>query len=505
MIQINKNKSTTYFADAINIRKKKLSDLRCNSIAFPNNFHRANISNDLHEIYDDVNSQELAKLNIIVSVAGRMIAKRVMGKVTFITMQDMGGKIQLYVSSNEISKNIYNTYFKKLDLGDIIGVKGILFKTKKNELTIKCQIIELLTKSLYPLPDKFHGLIDQESRYRQRYLDLIVNEKTRQTFFLRSRLLLAIRNFMCNNKFIEVETPMIQMIPGGASADPFVTYYNSINHEMYLRISPELYLKRLVVGGFENIFEINRNFRNEGVSSHHNPEFTMMELYMAYANYNDLMSFIEKFFHTITKEILGTSLVQYGDYLFDFKSSFHKQTMKEAIIQHMNINDPKELDDLSKVIRLAKSLNIKIEKHWGLGRIQSKLFEVAVENKLIQPTFITEYPTEISPLARSCDHNAFTTERFELFIAGSEIGNGFSELNDSEEQTKRFMQQLEQNKNKSQDLDKMYDYDYIKALEYGLPPTAGFGIGIDRMVMLLTNNHSIRDVILFPTLRPNTT
>lgn len=482
-------------------RREKLAGLRDNGIAFPNDFRREYLSGDLHGKYDEKHAQELIALNIDVSVAGRMITRRIMGKASFATLQDMGGRIQIYVSRDDLPEGIYNEQFKKWDLGDILGVKGKLFKTQTGELTIHVHKVYLLTKALRSLPDKFHGLADQETRYRQRYLDLIANEQSRQTFITRSRVLSALRNFMVSKDFMEVETPMMQVIPGGAAARPFITHHNALNIDMYLRIAPELYLKRLVVGGFERVFEINRNFRNEGISPRHNPEFTMMELYMAYADYKDLIVLTEELFKTVTQEVLGTTQVTYGEHLFDFGQPFSKMRMKEAIGKYRAGTDPADLDDLAKATIIAKSLNIEVEKGWGLGRLQCEIFEAVAESHLIQPTFITEYPAEVSPLARRNDNNPFITDRFEFFIGGREIGNGFSELNDAEDQAERFAEQVRQ-KDKGDDEAMFYDEDYITALEHGLPPTAGLGIGIDRMIMLLTNSHTIRDVILFPALRP---
>ncbi|KMJ44864.1 lysine--tRNA ligase [Xenorhabdus khoisanae] len=483
-------------------RREKLAVLRSNGIAFPNDFRRENISEDLHAKYDGKTKEELEELDIEVTVAGRMMTRRIMGKASFATLQDKGGRIQIYVSRDDLPEGIYNTQFKKWDLGDILGARGKLFKTQTGELSVHCTELRLLTKALRPLPDKFHGLADQETRYRQRYLDLIANDESRKAFQIRSRVMSALRNFMTQKDFMEVETPMMQAIPGGASARPFITHHNALDIDMYLRIAPELYLKRLVVGGFERVFEINRNFRNEGVSPRHNPEFTMMELYMAYADYQDLIVLTEELFRTLTQEVLGTTLVQYGEQEFDFGKPFVKMTMKEAICKYRPETNMADLDDMDKAVVIAKSLGIDIEKGWGLGRIQCEIFEETAESHLIQPTFITEYPAEVSPLARRNDENPFITDRFEFFIGGREIGNGFSELNDAEDQAERFAEQVRQ-KDEGDDEAMFYDEDYITALEHGLPPTAGLGIGIDRMVMLFTNSHTIRDVILFPAMRPN--
>ena len=482
-------------------RREKLSALRANGVAFPNDFRRDSLSNQLHESYGEKSNEELEDLGIEVSVAGRMMTRRIMGKASFVTLQDVGGRIQLYVSRDDLAEGIYNEQFKKWDLGDILGARGKLFKTKTGELSIHCSELRLLTKALRPLPDKFHGLADQETRYRQRYLDLIANEESRNTFRIRSQIMAGIRQFMVGRDFMEVETPMMQVIPGGASARPFITHHNALDIDMYLRIAPELYLKRLVVGGFDRVFEINRNFRNEGISPRHNPEFTMMELYMAYADYKDLIVLTEDLFRTLTQEVLGSSIVQYGDQTFDFGKPFIKMTMKESINHYRPDIKMEDLDDLDKAIKIAESLGIKIEKSWGLGRIQCEIFDETAEKNLIQPTFITEYPAEVSPLARRNDDNPFITDRFEFFIGGREIGNGFSELNDAEDQAERFQDQVRA-KDEGDDEAMFYDEDYVTSLEHGLPPTAGLGIGIDRMMMLFTNSHTIRDVILFPAMRP---
>ncbi|WOO48827.1 lysine--tRNA ligase [Hafnia alvei] len=483
-------------------RREKLSALRDNGNAFPNDFRRDSLSDELHQKYDAMSAEELEAANVEVSIAGRMMTRRIMGKASFATLQDMGGRIQLYVSRDDLPEGIYNEQFKKWDLGDILGARGRVFKTKTGELSVHCTEVRLLTKALRPLPDKFHGLADQETRYRQRYLDLISNEESRKTFKIRSQVMAGIRQFMVNKGFMEVETPMMQTIPGGASARPFITHHNALDIDMYLRIAPELYLKRLVVGGFERVFEINRNFRNEGVSPRHNPEFTMMELYMAYADYRDLIELTEELFRTLTENVLGSSLVKYGDQEFDFGKPFAKLTMKEAICKYRPETVMADLDDMDKAVAIAQSIGIKIENSWGLGRVQCEIFEEVAESHLIQPTFITEYPAEVSPLARRNDDNPFITDRFEFFIGGREIGNGFSELNDAQDQAERFEDQVRQKE--AGDAEAMFfDHDYITALEHGLPPTAGLGIGIDRMVMLFTDSHTIRDVILFPAMRPN--
>ncbi|GAA0508584.1 lysine--tRNA ligase [Tatumella terrea] len=482
-------------------RSEKLAALRQNGVAFPNDFRRDTQSDKLHAEFDAKENEELEETGIEVSVAGRMMTRRIMGKASFVTLQDAGGRIQLYVSRDDLPEGYYNEQFKKWDLGDILGARGKLFKTKTGELSIHCSELRLLTKALRPLPDKFHGLADQETRYRQRYLDLIANEESRNTFRIRSKIMAGIRQFMVEREFMEVETPMMQVIPGGASARPFITHHNALDIDMYLRIAPELYLKRLVVGGFDRVFEINRNFRNEGISPRHNPEFTMMELYMAYADYNDLIELTESLFRTLAESVLGHSQVTYGDQIFDFGKPFARLTMREAIKKYRPETELSDLDDFDKAVALAQSLGIKTEKSWGLGRVVTEIFEETAESQLIQPTFITEYPAEVSPLARRNDENPEITDRFEFFIGGREIGNGFSELNDAEDQAERFRQQVNA-KDAGDDEAMFYDEDYVTALEHGLPPTAGLGIGIDRMVMLFTNSHTIRDVILFPALRP---
>lgn len=482
-------------------RREKLGQLRQQGIAFPNDFRRDAVSDQLHARYGEKSNEELEVLNIEVSIVGRMMTRRIIGKASFATLQDVGGTMQLYVSRDDLPEGQYNEQFKKWDLGDILGTRGKLFKTRTGELSVHCSEIRLLTKAMRPLPDKFHGLADQETRYRQRYLDLIANDKSRKTFKVRSRIMAEIRRFMMDNDFMEVETPMMQTIPGGAAARPFITHHNALDIDMYLRIAPELYLKRLVVGGFERVFEINRNFRNEGLSPRHNPEFTMMELYMAYANYRDLIVLVETLFRTLTQRVLGNSVVHYGDQTFDFGKPFTQMTMKEAICHFRPETQPDALDDMASATAIGESLGIKVKKSWGLGRVQTEIFEETTESHLIQPTFITAYPAEVSPLARRNDDNPFFTDRFEFFIGGREIGNGFSELNDAEDQAARFAEQA-QAKDAGDDEAMFYDEDYVTALEHGLPPTAGVGIGIDRLMMLLTNSHTIRDVILFPALRP---
>ena len=482
------------------VRKQKLRQLRARTpVVFPNDFRRQHNSVELSEQYGLLTHEDLTKKDINVIMAGRIMSRRIMGKSIFMHIQDNKGRIQLYCSSDILPESTFSD-IKKLDTGDIIGIKGKLFKTKTNELSVNCYEISLLTKSLRPLPDKFHGLLDQELRYRQRYVDLIVNHDTYRTFETRSRILTEIRRYMAEHDFMEVETPMMQSIPGGASARPFITHHNALDQDMFLRISPELYLKRLVVGGFERVFEINRNFRNEGISPRHNPEFTMMELYIAYADFHDLINFTEDLFRTVAQNVLGTTLIEYGDELFDFGKPFNKLTMRESIIKYGNGITLTDIDDIQSASLTARKLGINVEPSWGVGRLQSEIFEEVVEQHLIQPTFITEYPAEISPLARRNDKNPLYTDRFEFFIGKREIGNGFSELNDAEDQAERFKEQVKA-KEAGDEEAMYYDEDYVTALEYGMPPTAGLGIGIDRMIMLFTNCHTIRDVIMFPAMR----
>ena len=482
-------------------RLAKLDAMREKGQAFPNDFRRENISDNLHKLYDDKTKEELEELAVEVSVAGRMMMRRIMGKASFATIQDMGGRVQAYVTRDNLPEGFYNTEFKKWDLGDIIGVKGVLFKTKTNELSVKVSEIRLLTKALRPLPDKFHGLSDTESCYRQRYLDLIANEESRKTFILRNKIVTAIRNYLNERDFMEVETPMLQAIPGGATAKPFETFHNALDLDMYLRIAPELNLKRLVVGGFERVFEINRSFRNEGVSTRHNPEFTMIEFYQAYADYIDLMNLTEDMLRTITENVLGSSVVKYGEQEFDFGAPFIRMTMKESVLEYNEGIEASELESMEGLKALAARLNVNLKDSWGEGKVLTEIFEETAEHKLLQPTFITAYPAEVSPLARRNDQDPSITDRFEFFVGGRELANGFSELNDSQDQAQRFMDQVAQ-KDAGDDEAMFYDADYITALEHGLPPTAGEGIGIDRLVMLFTDSHTIRDVLLFPHMRP---
>lgn len=486
-------------------RREKLTALReaaseAGGTAFPNTFRRDSLAGEILEHYDSKSKEELDELNIRVAVAGRMMAKRIMGKASFSQLQDMSGRIQLFLQRDSLPEGVYNDGFKKWDVGDIIGASGVLFKTKTDELSVKVDDVQLLTKSLRPLPDKFHGLSDTEIRYRQRYVDLIMNDDVRKSFYLRTAIIKFIRNYFDTNGFIEVETPMMQVIPGGATARPFETFHNALDLPMYLRIAPELYLKRLVVGGLERVYEINRNFRNEGVSTRHNPEFTMLEFYQAYADYNDLMDVTEDLLRQLATDLLGSTEVKSDGNSYDFGSPFARLSVFESILHYNPEISAEALCDLDSARELAKGLGIPIKESYGLGKIQIEIFEKTVEHRLMDPTFITEYPTEVSPLARRNDSNPFVTDRFEFFVGGREIANGFSELNDAEDQAERFKKQVEE-KDAGDDEAMHFDADYIRALEFGLPPTAGEGIGIDRLVMLLTDSPSIRDVILFPHMR----
>ncbi len=481
-------------------RRDKLAALRERGQPFPNDFRRDSDAGDLQRDYAGHSNEQLEQAGIRVRVAGRMMAKRVMGKASFTHLQDMSGRIQLFLSRDDLPEGRYNA-FKTWDVGDIVGAEGVLFRTQKGELSVKCDDIRLLTKSLRPLPEKYHGLTDQEARYRQRYVDLIVNPEVRDVFVLRSRLIQAMRDFFNRRRFLEVETPMMQAIPGGATARPFVTHHNALDMPLYLRVAPELYLKRLVVGGFDRVYEINRNFRNEGVSTRHNPEFTMLEFYQAYADYHDLMDLTEELLRELAQQLKRGSVLDYQGEHYDLGQPFARKTVRQAILEHNpDITDP-DLDSVQRLRELVASLGGAVREGDGPGKLQLELFEQTVEHKLRQPTFITEYPVEVSPLARPSDHDPFVTDRFELFIGGREIANGFSELNDAEDQAARFRRQAEE-KEAGDDEAMHYDADFIRALEYGLPPTAGEGIGIDRLVMLYADQASIRDVLLFPAMRP---
>jgi lysyl-tRNA synthetase, class II len=480
-------------------RRRKLAQLREAGVAFPNDFRRDALAAEIIAEYDDKDDAWFENNTVRFKVAGRMMGKRVMGKASFAHIQDMSGRIQLFVQRDSLPEGRYAA-FKSWDMGDIISAEGTLFRTKTGELSIKADELRLLTKSLRPLPEKFHGLTDQEIRYRQRYLDLIMNQDSRDTFIVRSRIVQFIREFLNSRGFLEVETPMMQTIPGGAAARPFSTYHNALDMQLYLRIAPELYLKRLVVGGFEKVYEINRNFRNEGLSTRHNPEFTMLEFYEAYADYHDLMDITEALLRDMAQYILGDTRVAYQGETFDFGKPFTRMTVRESIV-HFNPNvSLEQLDDPDAARNVALALDIPLKDSYGLGKVQIEIFEKTVEPQLKDPTFITAYPTEVSPLARRNDDDPFVTDRFEFFVGGREIANGFSELNDPEDQAERFRRQVEE-KEAGDDEAMHYDADYVCALEHGMPPTAGEGIGIDRLVMLFTDSASIRDVLLFPHMR----
>lgn len=464
--------------------------------AFPNDFRRDSLTIELQNLLGDKEKAELETLDHQASVAGRVMRQR----GPFIVIQDVAGQIQLYVDKKGLPAEVLED-IKSWDIGDIVAARGPVHKSGKGDLYVMMVEAQLLTKSLRPLPDKFHGLTDQEARYRQRYVDLIMNPQSRKVFETRAAVISSMRRFFEMRGFMEVETPMLQPIPGGATARPFTTHHNALGMDMYLRIAPELYLKRLVVGGFEKVFEINRNFRNEGLSTRHNPEFTMVEFYWAYADYNDLMDMTEAMLRTAAQEVLGTPTLEYQGASYDFGQPFKRLTLRQSILDHGDGITDSDLDTLDAARATAEKLGIKVKESWGLGKLQTEIFEEVAEHKLDQPTFITEYPAEVSPLARRNDANPFVTDRFEFFVGGREIANGFSELNDAEDQAERFREQAAEKD--AGDLEAMYyDADYVRALEYGMPPTAGEGIGIDRLVMLFTDSPSIRDVLLFPAMRP---
>ena len=479
-------------------RREKLAAIRRQGIAFPNDFKPKHHAAELLQQHGDRENEELEPLSIKVIVAGRLMLKRVMGKASFGTLQDGSGQIQLFVTRDALGEAAYAA-FKHWDLGDILGAEGLLFKTKTGELSIRVSALRLLTKSLRPLPDKFHGMADQEQKYRQRYVDLITDGEARARFAARSKALSSIRQFMVEHHFMEVETPMLHPIPGGANAKPFVTHHNALDQQMFLRIAPELYLKRLIVGGFERVFEINRSFRNEGVSVRHNPEFTMMEFYAAYWNHHDLMDFTEEVLRHAARVATGSAAITYAGKPVALDQPFARLSVRDSLVVHAGLGEA-EAGDAAVLHAKLKSLGEEPPAHWTLAELQFGLFEAAVEDKLWDPTFIIDYPVEVSPLARASDVDPSITERFELFITGREYANGFSELNDAEDQAARFQAQMA-NKEAGDEEAMYYDADYIRALEYGMPPTGGCGIGIDRLVMLITDSPSIRDVILFPSLR----
>jgi len=487
-------------------RRAKLAEIREHGNAYPNDFRRDTVARDILTKFADADADAdgdgdaLSQQQHKVAIAGRMMSRRVMGKASFAHLQDVSGRIQIYVRRDDLPEGVYQA-FKKWDIGDILGVEGFVFRTRKGELSVHAESIRLLTKSLRPLPEKWHGLTDMETRYRQRYVDLIVNEKSRETFRTRSAIISYVRKFFIDRDFLEVETPMMQPIPGGAVARPFRTHHNALDMDLYLRIAPELYLKRLVVGGFERVFEINRNFRNEGVSTRHNPEFTMLEFYQAYADVEDMIQLTEDLVRGVATEVIGNAVIEYQGESYDFAKPFVRMTVNEAIVTFNADISAADLDDEARARALAKGLQISLEDHYGLGKVQMEIFEKTTEHLLQDPTFITAYPIEVSPLSRANDENPFIADRFELFIGGREMANGFSELNDPDDQAARFRAQVA-NRDAGDDEAMYFDADYIRALEYGLPPSGGLGLGIDRLVMLFTDSPSIRDVLLFPHMRP---
>ena len=483
------------------IRKQKLASLRAQGQAYPNDFRPTTLAKELHNRFSDQDAESIKEENFAAVLAGRLMNRRKMGKVTFADLQDSSGKIQLFVRQNTVEKDSYEI-FQGFDIGDIIGVSGNLFRTKTGELSIAVENFRILAKALKPFPEKFHGLADQELRYRQRYLDLIINQDVKETFQIRSSIVQCIRKFMDEHGFLEVETPMMHSIPGGAIARPFVTHHNALSLDMYLRIAPELFLKRLVVGGFERVYEINRNFRNEGVSTQHNPEFTMLEFYQAYADYQDFMEFTERMFEQLTSRVCKSSTIQFADQEISLRPPFHRLSLSDAVLKHNSTLVEQDLNDGEKLHNYLYSIGGQPQQNWGAGKLLFEIFERTVERKLIEPTFITHYPIEVSPLSRVSDAQPDIADRFELFVGSMEIANGFSELNDPEDQAKRFRNQIAQREFGDEEA-MHFDEDYIRALEYGLPPSAGEGVGIDRLVMLLSNQSSIRDVILFPYLKPS--
>jgi lysyl-tRNA synthetase class 2 len=486
--------------EQVRVRREKLSALRARGSAFPNDFRRDTLCGDLVSRFDSLDGPTVERESAVYRVAGRVVAIRAFGRTTFLVLKDSSvSTLQIYAQRETLGEAAYEAV-KALDLGDIVGADGGLFRTRTGELTLRCTTVRLLVKALRPLPEKWHGLTDVETRYRQRYVDLIVNDDVRETFARRALLIRRMRTFLEARHFVEVETPMMQPIAGGATARPFVTHHNALGVDLYLRIAPELYLKRLVVGGLERVFEINRNFRNEGISTQHNPEFTMCEFYQAYASYEDLMELTEQMFSELARDVAGSETVQFAGESICLAAPFARKTMAEAVASSSRLS-VEEAEDASALERFADELGIeKVKRKPGLGLL-SDVFEVVAEQRLVQPTFITRFPIEVSPLARASDTDPRFVDRFELFIAGREIANGFSELNDAEEQYTRFAAQLEQKDAGDEEAHAM-DEDYVRALEYGLPPTAGEGIGVDRLAMILTGSPSIRDVILFPQLKP---
>ena len=480
-------------------RRAKLAALREHGAAFPNDFRRDALAGQLHDSFGERSGEWLDANPTRVKVGGRLMFRRVMGKASFGKIADRTGQIQLYLQQETLGAAYED--FKGWDIGDLVGASGVLFRTKKGELSVRVEALRLLVKSLRPLPDKWHGLADTETRYRRRYLDLIVSEASRNVFRTRARIVRYLRDFLDVLDFLEVETPMMQPIPGGATARPFRTHHNALNLDMYLRVAPELYLKRLIVGGLERVYEINRNFRNEGLSTQHNPEFTMLELYLAYADYRDLMDWIEKATRGLAEALHGSQQITYQGRAYDLARPFKRLTLEQAIIDHSPGISPLSLRDLTYLRKRCEQLGVRVEREDGAGKLQMALFEKTAESALLDPTFVYAYPAEVSPLSRPNDADPFIADRFEFFLAGREIANGFSELNDPEEQAARFRAQAAR-KDQGDEEAMFYDADYIRALEYGMPPAAGLGVGIDRLVMFFTDSPSIRDVVLFPHMRP---
>jgi len=482
-------------------RRAKLAAVRAAGVAFPNDFRRDTLAAQLQMAFGQMNAEWLESNPTAVQVAGRMMFKRVMGRASFAKLADRSGQIQIFLQAEALGA-AYDL-FKTWDLGDIVAASGVLFRTKTGELSVRATELRLLAKSLRPLPDKWHGLADTELRYRQRYVDLIVNAHSREVFRTRARIVRFLRDFLDALDFLEVETPMMQPIPGGAVARPFKTHHNALDLDVYLRIAPELYLKRLIVGGFERVYEINRNFRNEGLSTQHNPEFTMLELYLAYADYRDLMEWTEKAIRGLADALHGSRQIEYQGRGYDLAAPFKRVSVEQALIAHNPGIDAPSLRDVTYLRKFCERLGVAFKTHDGAGKLQMEIFEKTVEHTLLDPTFIHAYPAEVSPLSRANDADAFVTDRFEFFLGGREIANGFSELNDPEEQAVRFRAQVAR-QDRGDEEAMYYDSDYVRALEYGMPPTAGLGVGIDRLVMFFTNSASIRDVILFPHMRPET-
>jgi lysyl-tRNA synthetase class 2 len=483
-------------------RRQKLQEMRDGGFDFPNTRNRTALAEQLHSTFESHSGETLEQDAVEVSIGGRLMSKRVMGKASFATLQDRSGQMQIFVQRDVVTSDLYKA-FKSWDLGDIVWARGTLFLTKTGELTVKVVEIDVLSKCLRPLPEKFHGLADQETRYRQRYVDLIVNEQSRRVFKIRTRIIQYIRSYLDAMDFLEVETPMMQAIPGGAVARPFITHHNALDRDLYLRIAPELYLKRLVVGGFERVYELNRSFRNEGVSTRHNPEFTMLELYMAYADYDIGMDLLENMLRSLAASLFDSGVVNYQGSSYDLAEPFRRLSVIDAVANYNPELESSRLRDLDYLREVCQRLEIKVEESYGSGKLLIEVFEKTVEQQLDEPTFIIGYPAEVSPLARRSDDDPWLTDRFELFIAGRELANGFSELNDPEEQAERFRAQAKQ-KAAGDEEAMFFDEAYVTALEYGMPPTTGLGVGIDRLTMFLTDMPSIRDVLLFPHLREST-